>query len=46
MKEVSSSVLILGGAAVYRCGKRFVLISALAAGGKVLDWKRFFCQPV
>jgi len=31
--------LILGGAAVYRCGNRPVLNAALAAEGAVLDQK-------
>jgi hypothetical protein len=34
--------LLLGGAAVYRCGSCLVLNSALAAEGTALDPKLFF----
>jgi hypothetical protein len=38
--------LILGGAAVYRCGNRLVLNSALAAEGTALDQELLFPQAV
>src|SRR5208282_2895727 len=38
--------LILGGAAVHRCGKRLVLNSALAAEGTALDQELLFPQAV
>ena len=38
--------LLLGGAAVYRCGNRLVLNSALAAEGTALDQELLFPQPV
>jgi hypothetical protein len=38
--------LILGGAAVYRCDNRFVLIPALAAEAAALGQKRLFQQTV
>jgi hypothetical protein len=38
--------LILGGAAVYRCGNCIVLNSALAAEDATLAQKRLFPQPL
>jgi hypothetical protein len=38
--------LLLGGAAVYRCGNRLVLNSALAAEGAALDQELLFPQVV
>jgi hypothetical protein len=37
--------LILGGAAVYRCGNCIVLNAASAAEVTVLDGERLFAQP-
>jgi hypothetical protein len=38
--------LLLGGAAVYRCGNHLVLNSALAAEGAALDQELLFPQVV
>src|SRR5271169_1267803 len=38
--------LILGGPAVYRCGKWIVLNTALAAGGRTFCSKLVFPQPL
>ena len=38
--------LLLGGAAVYRCGNCFVLNSALAAAGTALDQELLFPQAL
>jgi hypothetical protein len=46
LAEKPALPLFLGGAAVYRCGNRLVLNSALAAEGTALDQELLFSQPV
>jgi hypothetical protein len=46
MRKKQRLRLILGGAAVYRCGNCLVLNSALAAEGTALDQELLFPQAV